>query len=154
MYDTEFVMRTSFLFVAMAALAVACSDNDQPTSPNGSTRPQRTPNAAPAAVASQAPTPDLRPIDQVGFTSVVFYIGDWVTVEAGGNGTAFVACPTGTIVTGGGYDTVLNGTSPLITKSRPIGAGVPSGVGWKVAVDNSQAGAAPVKVSAWAGCAS
>ena len=42
-------MRTSFLFIAVAALAAACSDDHQPTSPNGISRLQRAPSGDVAA---------------------------------------------------------------------------------------------------------
>jgi len=147
-------MRTSFLFVSLAAAVAlaACSDHDQLTSPTAKVRPEASNVSTEASQAS--PSPQAKPVDQVGFTKVVFYVGDWITFDAGSGGFVMVACPPGTVVTGGGYDAIINGTPPLVYKSRPIGAGEPSGGGWKVWLSNAQVGAAPVKVSAWAGCAS
>jgi hypothetical protein len=147
-------MRTSLLFIAMAAVAVACSEDHQPTSPNAISRQPRTANGEATAAVAQGPIQDAKPIDQVGLTKMEWYSKVSENVPAGASGFVRVDCPAGTMASGGGYDVIPRGggSHPTIWTSKPSSVGVASS--WVVQFDNLQAGAAVVAVQAWVSCTS
>jgi hypothetical protein len=153
----EFVMRTSFFLISLAAVVAACADQQQPTSPVGAAArlESSTVGGEGGALPAQAPTtPQAKPTDQVGFTKVQMYAGAPAVLAAGDRWTVSATCPAGAVATAGGYDVIFpgGGTAPGISKSRPNGS--PVADGWTIDVDNRQAGAADIKAWAWVSCAS
>jgi hypothetical protein len=124
------LMRTTTLLALGAALVVAaCSDNQSsPTSPrtaSGSVHP------ANAASASLAPSPNAKPVDQVGFTKITKVVGPVVTLGSDQSGSSTATCPSGTTLTGGGHMFTLFviATPPWVYKSADD-----SNNGWLVSV--------------------
>jgi len=146
-------MRTSILFLSLAAIVVACSEQ-QPTSPAAKTpgvRPQA--DASPSGGA--APAPQAKPVDQVGFTKAALAFSDLVTVAVGEFKDATAYCPAGAAAVGGGYQTYsLNGgTQPIVFVNRPANLiGTPTG--WLAGLTNNQAGAAQIYLRSYAVCVS
>ena len=143
-------MRTSILFISVAALAVACSDQQQPTSPTGTGSALQSSSLSESNVASaQGPSaPQAKPADQVGFTKVQVVSAN-KNVPAGVIGIMIVDCPAGMGLVGGGHEEQTGGTRGVVWKSKPQTA-----TSWIVGVDNAQAGAESNLVTAWALCAS
>ena len=142
-------MRNLLLLSAVVAMA-ACSDNQQPTAPTKG----RAVSATESASGQIAPSPQAKPSDQVGFTTVTYASSNAITIAAGQTGGGAVNCPTGTIAMSGGY--VFNnflGTPPVVTGTRPVGA-APNPFGWTVSVSNQAAGAAAVTVTLFVVCVS
>jgi hypothetical protein len=128
-------MRNSLILFSFAALVAACSEQQQPTSPAAA----RSDGSFP--VVDGIRVPDLKPTDQVGFTTVEYIESAVWTVTAGQSLQGMALCPAGSMVTGGGFR--LNsyaGTTPLVTYSRLIVIGPQ--YGWSVVLSNKQAGAA------------
>lgn len=143
-------MRTSILFVSVAALVVACSDQQQPTSPavTGSSLQSGSLSESTVASSQGTSTPQAKPVDQVGFSKVqVVSLGK--NVPAGVISIVIVECPAGTVLVGGGHEEQTGGTRGVVWKSRPE-----TSTSWIVGVDNAQAGAESNLVTAWALCAS
>ncbi len=108
-------MRITTLLALGAVVVAACSDNQSsPTSPrmaSGSVRPD-------AASASLAPSPNAKPVDQVGFTKITKVVGPEVILGSGQSSSSTATCPSGTTLTGGGYkSTLINGTPPWVWNS-------------------------------------
>ena len=142
------VMRTILTLVAVAALA-ACSDHQSPTSPK-SLKPSLEATSAPSSEATKAPPAGAKPADQVGFTKITKGLGGIAQVDGGFEGSSIAKCPTGTVLTGGGYTfTIGNGVPPFVQKSQDDGAN-----GWLVHVVNTAPGSNVVLVAAFAYCAS
>jgi hypothetical protein len=123
---------------AALTIAAACADQ-QPTSPalaGGATR------ASSSAVSSvtQPVSPQAKPTDQVGFTTVEYVEGQSTLVGPGQSQLGLVLCPTGSKPTGAGFRIVnVTGTTPTVTYSRLIVVGADSG--WSMIVTNKQTGA-------------
>jgi hypothetical protein len=138
----------------VVATLVACSEQQQPTSPTTtqSSAEQRLGQAHnPLPVADGIRVPDAKPTDQVGFTKVIDVYGDFVTLNAGGTGSAGAQCPDGTTPVGGGYLFAApgpDGAQPFVRRSNRINAG------WEVFVVNLASGAGTVIFRANAVCAS
>lgn len=146
-------MRTNFFLVSLAAMVVACSDQ-QPTSPAAGARPGVRPSADIGASANAAaPAPQAKPVDQVGFTKAIVVYADLVSIPAGkfGDGTAW--CPAGTVATGGGYQYYTFYTHPAVQVNRP-NTSDKTASGWLVGLDNTQAGAGDVLLRPYVMCVS
>jgi len=91
-------MRNIALLLAATVVAVACADQN-PSAPSRSSS-----GVASADNVANQPTQSAsaKPIDQVGFTKIsrVDNVG---TIGFGQDVTISVACPAGTVNTGGGY---------------------------------------------------
>ena len=138
------------LLLSVAAALVACSDNSQ------STAPVRVRSVANSDVASAGiKVPDAKPSGG-SFTQIAVVTGTTVNVNAGASANAAVTCPVGSAVTGGGYELFLPAgqTAPIVWRNRQllIQTGVASG--WTVNVNNTQAGAGAISITAWVSCAS
>jgi len=116
-------MKTVGLLLAATCVAVACSDNSQPTAPadGRSLRPSG------SASGQLDPSANGKPVDQVGFTKitrvasapflVLKYPGQTV-----GIGNVTVDCPAGSVVVSGGHQfqgSVDFDHLPLIQGSGP-----------------------------------
>ena len=146
-------MRT-LLLASTALTLAACSDNTQPTAPHsiGSAT-----TGAGAATASHALTQAAgKPVDQVGFTKTVVVSSPTKTVLAGSVSNAYVSCPSGTALVGGGYN-VLPGpyatTWPVVTASTPH-IELTNYDGWAVIVRNTQPGSDNATFHVFVICAS
>jgi len=141
-------MRSLLLLSAIVAIS-GCSDNQQPTIPVNSH------SASGDAALSQGPQTNSKPQPgPVAFTKITVYYGLTETIAGSSAGGASVQCPAGSVPTGGGFTLYTNGgTVPFLHNSIPAGP-LDTPTGWTAAVDNTQAGSAPVSLQAWVLCAS
>ena len=147
------VMRNSLILFSFAALVGACSEQDQqPTSPATTGSATRASSSPVVSSTSQVISPQAKPTDQVGFTTIDYLTGVTLKVAAGDNGQAFAMCPVGTQATGGGYR-LLSGSSaamPTIGRSMVYFDGPQSG--WTVVLRNVATGATEAEFGATVVC--
>jgi hypothetical protein len=139
-------MRTPILL--LAALCIAACDTQQPTAPAKA----RSLSPSGSAAGQLAPSPQAKPTDQVGFTTVTAVSGPNVTVFAGKAVESDVLCPAGSVVVGGTYRYVFfdaTTTPPWIFKNDTDGTN-----GWSVTIVNQQPGAFQLTYKVIAYCAS
>jgi hypothetical protein len=135
------------IMLSVVVLIAACSDNQPPTSPvNGSgNHVSATPqlNQAPEANGKPLPGP-------IAFTTITRYHSPTLHIPPGDMNNVTVACPTGSVMTGGGYDLgfTFGATYPLIYQNAP------TPTGWVAGVNNQQPGSSDVFLEAWVLCAS
>ena len=141
-------MRTPILFLAVLCVA-ACSDTQQPTAPAKA----RSVSPISSAAAQLAPSPQAKPVDQVGFTKITTVEGPNNTVLVGGVSVSSVLCPAGSVVVGGTYRFVFfnaaGATPPWIYKNDTDGTN-----GWSVTLVYEQPGAFQLTYKVIAYCAS
>jgi hypothetical protein len=138
------------LLLLAVVVTAACSDTQQPTAPSKG----RTPAPNGSAAGQLAPSPQAKPTDQVGFTKITHVITNPQTLPAGSVSELTAQCPSGSVLTGGGYSTSVfpnlsNDARPFIADSRDGGAN-----GWYVRVFNTATGATEILFWAYAYCAS
>lgn len=139
-------MRTNFLLVSLAAVVAACSDQQQPTSPAGKTRAPSADISAPSSAT--APSPQAKPVDQVGFTKVAVIASDMVSALAGQYGSASAKCPDGWLATGGGYQLYAGHPEVITDRSEYVPPR-----SWGLAVDNTK-GVTDATFKVWVVCVS
>lgn len=138
-------MRTALLIISSVALLAACADKD-PTSPNAT---------APSLAQDYPPGPNLKPVDQVGWTKAATYTSNDVSLAPGISGPAAVQCPAGTTVTGGGFE--FAGGLPAALVVPPVvwySGPNPNGTGWIVFAKNFAGSGATVTIRSNVRCAS
>jgi ABC-type Fe3+-hydroxamate transport system substrate-binding protein len=151
-------MRTTLLLITVAVLFSACADDQHSTAPASRTAGSRSASGNVTASAQNAGSPQAKPIDQVGFTTITEAVSTNMVIPTGGQDTRIAVCPAGSVVTGGGFRFIgynsAGGTPPWITNSArnaPLGGQT----GWQVSIDNEQPGATDgIIVQVFAYCAS
>jgi hypothetical protein len=145
-------MRTYFLLVSLAAAAAACSEQQQPTSPATAVRTEPRSSAAYTDVANAAaPSPQAKPVDQVGFSKAVAIYSDPLYVPAGQLAAGTATCPVGSFAIGGGYNIFLTAGIKVLSSHPDLVGDVPRG--WTLTMDNT-AGATQGGFRVWAVCVS
>ena len=137
------------LLLLAVCVAAACSDTQQPTAPTKGGA--HTPSGS--ARGQLGPSQQGKPTDQVGFTKITHVITNPQTLPAGAVGELTAQCPSGSVLTGGGYSTSVfpnlsNDARPYIADSRDGG-----GNGWYVRVFNTATGATEILFWAYVYCA-
>lgn len=140
-------MRIATFLLSSALLLAACADNE--TTAPGS-RLATDASGVSAAQSDLPPGPNLKPVDQVGWTKVTSV---WSAVASPGfsNAAQTANCPAGTTLISGGYAFTNTGNPdapPLVRWSHAIGNE------WYVSVANAATGAGAVAFQVYARCAS
>jgi hypothetical protein len=111
-------MRTLFMLVSIAALATACSDQERPTSPVSPGA--RSANVDPSGDGIANPNASAAPAK---YLKQIVAVDSAVIVNAGFDQDVDVSCPSGMLVTGGGFVVNSNGATPYtkVIRSSPHG---------------------------------
>jgi hypothetical protein len=136
------------LLLSAVLVAVACSDNQQPTAPANS----RSLSPDGAAAAQLAPSGQGKTTSPIGFTKVAEVLGPIAYVAAGAAGASSAACPAGTVVVGGTHRfnfADASTTPPWIWQNDTDGQN-----GWRVVMENKHPDAFQLSFRAIAYCAS
>ena len=143
-------MRSLLFFAAIVGL-IACSDQQQPTSPMAS-KPGLA-IAPPTTASNGVGGVQAKPTDQVGLTKVEMIQGASTNIPAGSVESAYALCPQGSTAISGGYLAgAINGTKPFITNTYRVTYGAQTG--WLTAFDNKAVGSVPFQVQPWVICIS
>jgi hypothetical protein len=135
------------LLLSAVLVAVACSDNQQPTAPAS-----RSLAPVGSAAGQFAPSGQGKTTSPIGFTKVAEVLGPIAYVDAGAAGASSAACPAGTVVVGGTHRfnfADASTTPPWIWQNDTDGQN-----GWRVLMVNKHADAFQLSFRAVAYCAS
>jgi hypothetical protein len=144
-------MRKVLLFSAVAMLA-ACADDQHSTAPAGAHSAASARSTAAGAVgASEIGVAPLgKPTDQVGLTKVTSYSSATYDVPANSVANQVLFCPTGSVVTGGGFRV------PPGALDHPayVQESAQFENGWRVGVINLATGSTGTLLTIYVNCAS
>lgn len=141
-------MRNILLLATAALFLGACSDDQHPSAPASSRNADRFP------AASLSPSPQAKPIDQVGFTKITRVLTQPHVLPAGEVAEATAVCPDGTVLTGGGYSTSVFPNLSVDARPYIADSWSANGNGWYVRAFNNATGATEIIFWAYALCAS
>jgi hypothetical protein len=119
-------MRTLFILVSVTALIAACSDQDRPTSPASPNA--RSANVTPSGGGSRLPDASAAPAK---YLKQIVDVDSFVMVNANSNQDIDVSCPSGMMVTGGGFALISNGATPY---TRVLRSGIYGPSAWRVEI--------------------
>lgn len=122
-------MRTAILFLSAASLLAACSESADSTAPRSSV--SKAPPVAAAAVASQTAGGTDNTARNAAGPSVTYLTSPFVNIDGVTfiSNVAYVTCPAGTKIVGGGYEFSFGQMHARIAYNGPVGTNV-----WKVLV--------------------
>ena len=121
-------IRTATFFLSAVSLLAACSESTDSTAPRS---PAAKAPVAPAAVTSQAAVGTASGARNASGPAVTYLTSPFVNIDGVTfiSNVAYVTCPAGTSIVGGGYEFSFGQMHARIAYNGPVGTNV-----WKVLV--------------------